>query len=228
MLFLSWWRRPNADDQRACLQHAKSFNYDTEFQNLTASFPLSNEEHQLLVKAGYTINQLRCKIGSGRPTYEKAKQLLKNWRHFQLKWAFVESRTCVKPAERFCVCTRELCSWLLMPLEILYVNDYGTCSSNEISKSHLSSPSRGLKNSIADSRLKSVYRFGSGTLQGHLFAGEEMFSLELDANDDVWYGIFSFSRPAHFLSSVGKPYVHFKQKLFTDQSLQAVVKGLSE
>ncbi|KAK7809449.1 upf0548 protein [Quercus suber] len=33
--------------------------------------------------------------------------------------------------------------------------------------------------------------------------GEERFSIELDENNQVWYELLSFSKPAHFLSFIG-------------------------
>lgn len=58
-------------------------------------------------------------------------------------------------------------------------------------------------------------------------AGEERFSIELDEDDQVWYEILSFSKPAHFLSVVGYPYARLRQKYFAQQSTGAVKKYLS-
>lgn len=58
-------------------------------------------------------------------------------------------------------------------------------------------------------------------------AGEECFSIELDENNQVWYEILSFSKPAHVLSFVGYPYVMLRQKYFAHQSTNAVVKHLN-
>ncbi|PPR89211.1 hypothetical protein GOBAR_AA31482 [Gossypium barbadense] len=55
-------------------------------------------------------------------------------------------------------------------------------------------------------------------------AGEERFTIELDENDQVWYEVLSFSKPAHFLSFIGYPYVQLRQKYFAHQSANAVLK----
>ncbi|KAH7519864.1 hypothetical protein FEM48_Zijuj08G0082400 [Ziziphus jujuba var. spinosa] len=60
-----------------------------------------------------------------------------------------------------------------------------------------------------------------------LKAGEERFSIELDENDQVWYEILSFSKPAHVLSFIGYPYVMLRQKYFSHQSTNAVLKHLN-
>lgn len=226
MLFISWWTRPSPEDQAYCLQQTSSgsFNYDPKFRNATSKAPFSTEDCQELIKAGYAINHAKMKLGSGIQTYEKAKKLIEKWRHFQLKWASVESSTCIRAGERFCVCSQELFSWVSMPLEILYANNYevsnGTQPSPSYSPASLANPKV--------SKLKAAYCFGSGTLQGHLLAGEERFSVELDDDDTVWYDVLSFSRPAHFLSLLARPYVYYKQKLFAQQSAQAMLKAVSE
>jgi hypothetical protein len=58
-------------------------------------------------------------------------------------------------------------------------------------------------------------------------AGEERFSIELDENNQVWYEILSFSKPAHFLAFIGFPYVLLRQKYFARQSTNAVLKQLT-
>ena len=69
-------------------------------------------------------------------------------RHFQLKWAPVESSTCIRAGERFCVCSQELFSWVSMPLEILYANNYevsnGTQPSPSYSPASLASKRKGI------------------------------------------------------------------------------------
>ncbi|KAI3922498.1 hypothetical protein MKX01_006187 [Papaver californicum] len=72
-------------------------------------------------------------------------------------------------------------------------------------------------------KLKASFGFVSGTLQGHLQSGEEWFSIEMDENNQVWYEILSFSKPAHFLSFITYPYVQLRQKVFAHQSANAVV-----
>ncbi|KAI6671572.1 hypothetical protein NL676_006457 [Syzygium grande] len=145
----------------------------------------------------------RRPFGSGRDTYEKGKNALQSWRHFGLSWAFVDSKTQVQNGVKFCACVKEFLPWLVMPLEVVFVNE-----------------SQKSKKGVAS------FRFGGGTLKGHLLAGEESFSIELDKNNQVWYEILSFSKPAHFLSFIGYPYVQLRQKHFAHQSSNAVLKHL--
>ena len=66
-------------------------------------------------------------------------------RHFGLNWAFVDSSTPVHPGVKFCVCAKEFLPWVVMPLQIVYVNE-----------------NRGTN------MARTCFSFGSGTLQGHL------------------------------------------------------------
>ncbi|KDO71416.1 hypothetical protein CISIN_1g028245mg [Citrus sinensis] len=124
--------------------------------------------------------------------------------HFGLNWAFVDPKTPIQNGVKFCVCVKEFLPWVTLPLQIVYVNE-----------------------SIRKKKTAASFGFGSGTLQGHLLAGEERFSIELDDNNQVWYEIVSFSKPADFLSFIGYPYVQLRQKYFAHQSVNAVKKHLT-
>uniref|UniRef100_A0A803LS10 DUF1990 domain-containing protein n=3 Tax=Chenopodium quinoa TaxID=63459 RepID=A0A803LS10_CHEQI len=121
-----------------------------------------------------------------------------------MNWTFVEPTTPIKSGVKFCVCVKEFLPWLMMPLQVVYVNE-----------------------NKRSGKMKASFSFGSGTLQGHLLAGEERFSVELDDKNQVWYEILSFSKPAHFLSFMGYPYVQFRQKYFAKKSTDAVLKHIS-
>lgn len=203
MFFLSW-SRPSPKDQKACLEKTGSFNYNGRHKGATAKSLSTLQEDKQLSEEGYLLNHARVLIGSGRETYEKGKHALQNWRHFQMSWTFVEPTTPIKSGVKFCVCVKEVLPWLMMPLQVVYVNE-----------------------NKRDGKVKASFSFGGGTLQGHLLAGEERFSVELDDNNQVWYEILSFSKPAHFLSSIGYPYVQFRQKYFAKKSADAVLKHLS-
>ncbi|XP_021841942.1 UPF0548 protein At2g17695 [Spinacia oleracea] len=203
MVFLGW-NRPSLKDQKACLEKAGSFNYDSKYKGATARPVSSLQKDKQLSEEGFLLNHARVQIGSGQEIYEKGKNALQNWRHFQMNWTFVESTTPIKSGVKFCVCVKEFLPWLMMPLQVVYVNE-----------------------SKRSGKTKASFSFGSGTLQAHLLAGEERFSVELDDNNQVWYEILSFSKPAHFLSFMGYPYVQLRQKYFAKKSTDAVLKHIS-
>ncbi|KAM2064961.1 hypothetical protein EV1_027776 [Malus domestica] len=191
-------------EQKACIDRSGSFNYDPKFKGATAKSLSSLQEDKGLSKDGFLLNHSRNLVGSGLDAYEKGKTALQDWRHFGLNWAFVDPKTPVQNGVKFCVCVKEFLPWVMMPLQVVYVNE------NKRSKQAMAS-----------------FRFGGGTLQGHLLAGEERFSIELDENNQVWYEILSFSKPAHPLSFIGYPYVMLRQKYFAHQSTNAIMKHLN-
>ncbi|KAJ4714102.1 UPF0548 protein [Melia azedarach] len=203
MLFFCWGR-PSPQEQKACTDKSGVFNYESKYKGATAKPVSSLKEDRELSKDGFLLNHARFLVGSGLETYEKGKTALQTWRHFGLNWTFVDPKTPIQNGAKFCVCVKEFLPWVMMPLQVVYVNE-----------------SRRGKKSAAS------FSFGSGTLEGHLLAGEERFSIEMDENNQVWYEILSFSKPAHFLSLIGYPYVQLRQKYFAHQSVNAVKKHLT-
>lgn len=195
------WNRPSLEDQKKCTNKSNSFNYDSEFRGATTKPPFLLKQDNELAKKGFFVNHSRVLVGSGIQTFERAKSALQCWRHFNLGWTFVEPTSKIKVGEKFCVCVKELLPWVMMPLQVVYVNE--------------------------DTKNMASFSFGSGTLQGHLLAGEERFSVGLDEKDRVWYEILSISKPANLLSFVGYPYVLFRQKYFAHQSSNALRKCLN-
>ncbi|KAI5684035.1 hypothetical protein M9H77_05263 [Catharanthus roseus] len=203
MIFLSW-DRPSSEDQKSCINKSGTFNYEAKYRGATAKPASSVQNDSELSKGGFVVNHARTFVGSGPDTFERGKLALKSWRHFGLDWAFVDPKTPIRNGEKFCVCVKEFLPWHVMPLQVVYVND-----------------------NKSSGKAKASFSFGGGTLQGHLLAGEERFSMTLDEDNKVWYEIVSFSKPANFLSFIGYPYVLLKQKLFAYQSSMAVRKHLS-
>lgn len=203
MVFWSWFR-PTSQEQETCVNKSSVLNYDISHKAATAKPAFALKQDKELSETGFFVNHARVLVGSGLETFEKGKRALQDWRHFSLDWAFVDHNTPIQTGVKFCVCTKQFLPWILMPLEIVYVNE-----------------SRDLKDAAVS------FSFGSGTLQGHLLAGEERFSITMDENEDVWYEILSLSKPANFLSLIGYPYVRYSQKKFADESTTAMKKHLS-
>ena len=68
------------------------------------------------------------------------------------------------------------------------------------------------------------FGFAYGTLPGHVESGEERLLIELADDDSVWYDILAFSRPNHFLTRLGYPFVRRLQKRFSRDSAAAMVR----
>ncbi|KAL3851088.1 hypothetical protein ACJIZ3_012970 [Penstemon smallii] len=204
MVFL-FWDRPSYQEQKSCIKKSGIFNYDVNFRGATAKPASTLEQDKELLNDRFFVNHARVLVGSGLETFEKGKSALRSWKHFTLNWTFVDPNTPVQTGMKFCVCAKTFIPWLVMPLEIVYVDEQHKSLKNDVSS----------------------FGFGSGTLQGHLLAGEERFSITMDEKNNVWYEIVSFSKPAHFLSVIGYPYVILRQKCFAHDSTKAMQKHLS-
>ncbi|KAL1323263.1 hypothetical protein AAHE18_13G003300 [Arachis hypogaea] len=145
MVFLSWGR-PSPKDQKACINKSGTFNYDGKYKGFTAKSISSLEQDEGLSKDGFSLNNKRVLLGSGAEVFENAKIALKSWRHFGLDWTFVDPKTQIKQGEKFCVCVKEFLPWVMMPLQVVYVNE----------------------SSAAKRKRVASFGFGSGTLHGHL------------------------------------------------------------
>lgn len=205
---MAWWgglflslSRPSPDQQKSCLASAGGFNYDADLHG-ASSAPDALLTDRALADRGFSVNRSRVLVGSGADAFRRAKSGLLSWKHLALGWASVEPGTPVKAGTRFCICYKEVIPWVMFPLQIAYVD--GGFSSSSGAKGN------------------GVLAFGSGTLQGHLLAGEERFSVELDEESRVWYEVLSFSKPAHVLSALCYPYVQFRQRQFARESGKAL------
>lgn len=67
------------------------------------------------------------------------------------------------------------------------------------------------------------YGFGFGTLTGHPERGEEAFLAEWTAEDDVFFHVTAFSRPAAWYARLGAPLARRLQDHVTDRYVAAAV-----
>jgi len=152
--------------------------------------------------AGYNVDRVRVKLGSGERTFAAARQALGQWRQFQLGW--IEARPVATPiaaGEVVAVLVRAMGAWWLNASRIVYVADEGDAA-------------------------RTRFGFAYGTLPGHAETGEEQFLIEHDrSTDEVWYSILAFSRPRHPLARLGYPLVRRMQKRFGRESAAAMVRA---
>jgi uncharacterized protein (UPF0548 family) len=72
------------------------------------------------------------------------------------------------------------------------------------------------------------FGFAYGTLTEHAEIGEERFTVEFHPDSgEVWYDIFAFSRPGHFLVKLGYPYGRYKQRQFAVGSKDAMKRAVA-
>jgi uncharacterized protein (UPF0548 family) len=149
--------------------------------------------------AGYGVNHHRGRLGAGSQAFARAVEALKRWRMYETGW----TRLCwpdasVSEGTVVGVVGRHLGFRSLNACRIVYVYDDGEPSLER-------------------------YGFAVGTLPGHVERGEERFTVEWhEADDAVYYEVFSFSRPAHPLVKATQPLARRIQRRFAVDSLRSM------
>ncbi|REJ75831.1 MAG: DUF1990 domain-containing protein [Planctomycetota bacterium] len=151
---------------------------------------------------GYAVNHSRRKIGSGQHLFGLARLALTEWRQMQLRWLHSWPTTRrIREGDTIAVLARTAGVWWLNACRIVYVID--------------------------ETHPAQRYGYAFGTLPAHLATGEERFVVEMDDEGDVWFDVFSFSRPRHILAKVGYPYVRIVQKRFGRESTAALRRAMN-
>ena len=142
----------------------------------------------------------RILIGQGNADWELAKQAVREWKMFDLGWASIcWPDTPIEEGRNVAMMASHLGIWSLNACRIVYTFD---------------EPHR--------------FGFAYGTLNNHVECGEERFSVERDPKTgEVWYDLYSFSRPRHPLARLGYPYARYLQKYFVEGSKLAMVRAVT-
>ncbi|MBK7950865.1 MAG: DUF1990 domain-containing protein [Deltaproteobacteria bacterium] len=139
---------------------------------------------------GYVVDRRRFPLGTGREVFERARLALFDWRHFEIPWLSLEGAGAPVHADQIvATLTRVFGLWFLNPCRVVdRVDPPGEAQ---------------------------AVSFAYGTLQGHVAAGEERFSVRLDpATGVVELEILAFSRPAQWWTRAGRPFMRRVQGRF--------------
>ena len=151
---------------------------------------------------GYAVDHNRARLGRGRNTFERAVATLYSWKMFDVGWArLVPADAPVEVGTTVAVVAKHYGFHSLNPCRITYT--------------------------IEEDEGGLVRRgFSYGTLLEHGEKGEERFTVEWRREDDsVFYDLYAFSRPNHFLAKLGYPLARRLQRRFARDSLQAMVRA---
>jgi uncharacterized protein (UPF0548 family) len=152
--------------------------------------------------AGYAVDHNRARLGRGRSTFERTVAALYSWKMFDVVWArLVPADAPVEVGTTVAVLARHYGFYSLNPCRISYT--------------------------IEEDEGGLVRRgFAYGTLPEHGERGEERFTVEWRREDDsVFYELYAFSRPNHFLAKLGYPLSRRLQRRFARDSLRAMVRA---
>jgi uncharacterized protein (UPF0548 family) len=146
--------------------------------------------------AGYRHVLRRARVGSGEPAFAAVASSMREWGIH--RGAGLRVRADGPPAEdvRFATGIGVGPLRLWVPCRVVWVCD---------------EPRR--------------YGYGFGTLPGHPARGEEAFLVTRAADDEVWFEVRAFSRPASWYARLGRPAANLLQDRVTDRYAAAALPG---
>lgn len=152
---------------------------------------------------GYKICHRRARLGDGPDVFDRACNALRQWKMFRVGWV-------------------ELC-WPEAPVVAgtvvgVLIHADGLWSLNSARVVYV------LDEHDRKAEMKGRFGFAYGTLPEHAEIGEERFSIEWLADNSVWYDLYSFSRPRHWVARLGGPVTRYFQRRFGTDSLAAMIR----
>jgi uncharacterized protein (UPF0548 family) len=151
---------------------------------------------------GYIVDHNRIKLGQGVDAFERAKCAIMNWKMFNMPWIdLCWPDTPVQPGANVAVVISHLGFWSMNACRVVYVID--------------------------DHDSSEKYGFAYGTLPDHGERGEERFTVELDADQAVWYDLYAFSRPSP-VARIAYPFTRLLQKRFATDSKASMLKAVQQ
>ncbi len=153
---------------------------------------------------GYRKNYLSHQLGHGRECFARACRGLMTWAMVRdLGWL-----TLCRPAPAVAIgqvvatLARPGGLWALNPCKIVY---------QQLAGDNPNAPN--------------TAEFGYVTLPGHVFFGEERFSVRFDPKTEaVTYELCAYTKPATWLTAVGRPYATLFQKRFARESAASLAR----
>ena len=189
-------RRPTEEEIAARLTSPGEFSYPEvgATNNLGPSPPES-------IVATYDLDRHEFPIGAGRDLFDRARDSLLAWRHFEIPWLeFHGGSAPVRTGQVVATLVSGAGFWFLNPCRVVYTE---------------LTPDEG-----------DIAAFAYGTLSGHAECGEERFQVSFNRNTgEVDYKISAFSRPAILLAKLGYPFARKLQRRFAEASAKALVRA---
>jgi uncharacterized protein (UPF0548 family) len=154
--------------------------------------------------AGFNADLASAVIGHGQQTFERAKNALAQWRHYEMGWVELYPHgASIEPGTVVAVLVRHLGFWSLNGCRVVY--------------------------GIGDRQTGSSFGFAYGTLTNHVELGEEIFEVILaPESGEVVYRIQAVSKPRAAMARIGYPFARYFQERFRRDSLGALRRAISE
>jgi uncharacterized protein (UPF0548 family) len=144
--------------------------------------------------AGFDADIQKVVIGKGAADFERAMTAILTWQMFPKPWTTIQPQTApIVEGEQVTMYAQFFGIWWRNACRIVYLVDTPTS-----------------------------FGFAYGTTPGHLERGEELFLVEIDENDDVWYTIQAYSQPRHVFAKIGYPLMRMLQARFRRDSARVM------
>lgn len=155
-----------------------------------------HQSRKRLDSMSFNVDWNRKIIGQGDGDWERAKQAIRDWKMFDTGWCSIcWPDTPIEEGRTVAMMASHLGIWSLNAARIVYTID-----------------------------KQNQFGFAYGTLRDHAECGEERFLVERDPDTlEVWYELYSFSRPKHLLAQIGYPYARYLQRYFVRDSQLAMI-----
>lgn len=153
---------------------------------------------------GFDLDRHRWRLGDGEQCFARARDAIRRWRPFDLGWVEIQPADATVAVGTVVATRIRVCGlWWLNACRVVTVED-------------------GAAAGVAGTRR---FGFTYVTLEGHVERGEERFRVEQDGAGAVWYDLAAVSRPAHWLTRLGYPWVRQLQRRFALDSLAAMARA---
>jgi uncharacterized protein (UPF0548 family) len=162
--------------------------------------------------AGFRVAEAQVVLGHGRAVFDRAVQLIAEWRPFDLGWVSVyPPAPPTSTGTTVAVVAQHLGFWSVHACRIVYPLDSGTV----------------LPAGTGTVPSPVVAGFAYGTLADHAEIGEEIFAVALDPGTNaVTYSIRAVSREGALLARLGAPVARAFQARFRRDSLAAMQRHI--
>jgi len=186
-------RRPSQDEISEFLDQSRDLALSYDQVGIARQSP-----------GGFNADLTSAVIGHGQQTFERAKNALAQWRHYEMGWVELFPREAsIEPGTVVAVLVRHLGFWSLNGCRVVY--------------------------GVGDRQTGSSFGFAYGTLTNHAELGEEIFEVILaPESGEVVYRIQAVSKPRAAMARIGYPFARYFQERFRRDSLGALRRAISE
>jgi uncharacterized protein (UPF0548 family) len=178
----------------------------TEFLDQSPHLPLSYDRVGIARQTpeGFNADLASAVIGHGREAFERAKDALARWRHYEMGWIeLFPQGALIEPGTNVAVVVRHLGFWSLNGCRVVY--------------------------GVGDRQTGSSFGFAYGTLTNHAEMGEEIFEVRLaPQTEEVIYRIQAVSKPHAPMARIGYPITRYFQERFRRDSISALRRAIDE